>query len=151
MPGRRAKAKSPANRVVPFYTHMRAHDLPAVFMSGFLAVFFLHAGLDKILDRKGNVMRYRVSFDQTPMRKPTGLWLSLLTLGEMLTGVVLAAGALALLLMRQPGMAFAGTVLGAMTLLFFFAGLRLGKDQQGAAATVPYFVTCVVAMVLLGR
>lgn len=128
---------------------MRSTDLPGVLVSGFLAVFFLHAGLDKVLDRGGNLMRYRVAFDSSPMRRPTGLWLTLLTLGEMLTGVVLAAGCLTLVFARERGMAMAGAFFGALTLTLFFAGLRLGRDHQAASSTVPYFVTCIVALVLL--
>ena len=130
---------------------MRAADLPAVLVSGFLAVFFLHAGLDRLLDRKSNLMKYRVRFDSTPMRRPTGVWLSLLTLGEMITGVVLAAGCLTLVLARQSGMAMVGAFFGAMTLTFFFFGVRLGRDDQAASSTVPYFLTCVAALALMGR
>lgn len=130
---------------------MRSTDLPGVLVSGFLAVFFLHAGLDKMLDRSGNLMRLRVAFDRSPMRRPVGAWLTVLTLGEMLAGVVLAAGCLSLLLVRDRGMALVGAFFGALTLIFWFGGLRLGRDYQAASGTVPYFVTCIVALVLLGR
>ena len=33
--------------------------------------------------------------------------------------------------------------------LFFFFGLRLGRDYSGASQLVPYFVTCLAALVLL--
>lgn len=126
-------------------------DIAGVLVSGFLAVTFLQAGLDKVLDRRGNLMRYRVAFDRTPMRRPTGAWLTLLTLAELAAGVVSAAGCLTLVLARSPWMAFTGAVLGALSLLFFFFGLRLGRDYPAASATVPYFVTCLAALVLLGR
>lgn len=130
---------------------MHASDLAGFFVSGFLAVFFLQAGLDKVLDRKGNLLRYRVAFDSSPMRRPAGFWLTLLTLAEVLAGIVSAAGCGVLLLGREKGMAFAGAALGALALLWCFAGLRLGKDYASAASTVPYFVTCLAALVLLGR
>ena len=130
---------------------MRSADLPGVLVSGFLAIYFLQSGLDKVLDRKGNVMRYRVCFDKTPMRRPTGLWLTLLTLVEVLAGIVLAAGCLTLFFGRDRGMAFAGAFFGAVALIFLFGGLRLGRDYAGASTTVPYFVTCLAALVLLGR
>jgi len=121
----------------------------SVFVSGFLAVYFLQAGLDKLLDRKSNLMRYRVAFDQSPMRRPAGAWLWMLTLGEMFAGVLSAAGCLTLVFTRDRDMAFGGAVLGALSLLFFFFGLRLGRDYSGASQLVPYFVTCLAALVLL--
>ena len=39
----------------------RGADLARVFASGFLAVLFLQAGLDKVLDRRGNVMWWGIS------------------------------------------------------------------------------------------
>ena len=124
-------------------------ELAGFFASGFLSIFFLHAGLDRVLDRRGNVMRFRVAFDKTPMRRPIGAWLTLLTLGEVMAGIVSAAGCLAMVFSREPAMAFAGAVLGTMTLLLLFFGLRLGRDYAAASATVPYFVTCLAALVLL--
>lgn len=130
---------------------MRTHLLAGALASGFLAVFFLQAGLDKVLDRKGNMMRFKVAFDRSPMRRPIGAWLTLLTLSEVAAGVVSAAGFLALLVSREPLMALGGAVLGALALLLAFFGLRLGRDYAAASATVPYFVTCLAALVLLGR
>ncbi|MBK7857302.1 MAG: DoxX family protein [Archangiaceae bacterium] len=124
-------------------------ELAGLFASGFLAIFFLHSGLDHALDRKASVTRLKAAFEATPMRRTAGAWLTLLTLGEMFAGVVSAAGCLALLFSGGSGMAFAGAVLGSSTLLFLFFGLRLGRDYAAASATVPYFVTCLAALVLL--
>jgi hypothetical protein len=125
--------------------HVASH-----LVSGFLAVFFLHAGLDRVLDRKGNLMRLRVAFDQSPMRRPIGAWLTLLTLAELGAGILSAAGFLTLFFARSPHVAFAGAAVGAVSLVWNFFGLRLGRDYTAASATVPYFVTCLVALVLLG-
>ena len=130
---------------------MHGSAIAGFFVSGFLAVYFLHAGLDRVLDRRGNVMRFRVAFDQTPMRRPIKAWLTLLTLFEVTAGIVSAAGCLTLVFTRNEGMSFAGAVLGALSLTWLFFGLRLGRDYAQAAATVPYFVTCLAALVLLGQ
>ncbi len=124
-------------------------NFAAVFVSGFLAVYFLQAGLDRVLDRKSNLMRFRVAFDQSPMRRPAGWWLTFLTIGEMFAGVFSAAGCLTLVFTRSRDMAFGGAVLGAMSLIFLFFGLRLGRDYGSASQLVPYFVTCLAALVLL--
>lgn len=130
--------------------HGTGADLARVAVSGFLAVLFLQAGLDKVLDRKGNRMRYQVVFGGTPMRRPAKAWLTLLTLSEVLAGIVSAAGCLSMLLAKSHGMALAGAVLGTLSIVWLFFGLRLARDYTGASATVPYFVTCLAALVLLG-
>ncbi|MBL8953126.1 MAG: DoxX family membrane protein [Myxococcaceae bacterium] len=121
----------------------------SVFVSGFLAVYFLQAGLDKLLDRQANVMRFKVAFDQSPMRRRISGWLTLLTIGEMFAGILSAAGCLTLLLAKSREMAFGGAVLGGLSMLVFFFGLRLGRDYTTASQLVPYFVTCLAALVLL--
>jgi hypothetical protein len=125
-------------------------ELAGVLASGFLSIYFLHAGLDRLLNRRGNLTRFSLAFDHTPMRRPMGAWLTLLTLTELVAGVVSAAGCLSLLVLGQPMMALSGAAVGGLSLLLLFAGLRLGCDYTGAAQTVPYFVTCLAALVLLG-
>jgi hypothetical protein len=129
---------------------MHGSHVASTLISGFLAVFFLHAGLDHILDRRGNLMRLRVAFDGSPMRRPIGAWLTLLTLSEMGAGVLCAAGFLTLFFTKDPAMAFASATLGGLSLVWNFFGLRLGRDYPAASGTVPYFVTCIAALVLLG-
>ena len=126
-------------------------ELAGVFASGFLSIYFLQAGLDHALDRKSHLMKLRVAFDRSPMRRPVGAWLTLLTLSEMLAGIVSAAGCLAMVLARDGSLALGGAALGGLSLLFLFFGLRLGRDYAAASATVPYFVTCLAALVLLTR
>lgn len=151
MPDKLAQDSLNEKPVVGCATTMRGigPGFASVFVSGFLAVYFLQAGLDKLLDRKSNLMRYRVAFDRSPMRRPAGAWLWVLTLGELFAGVVSAAGCLTLVFTRERDMAFGGAVLGALSLLFFFFGLRLGRDYGAASQLVPYFVTCLAALVLL--
>jgi hypothetical protein len=80
------------------------------------------------------------------MAKPM---LTLLTLLEVAAGAMSAAGCL-LLFGRQREMAFSGAALASLAILMLFAGMRLVRDYSGAAGIVPYFVTCIAALVLLG-
>lgn len=122
-----------------------------VLLAAFLAVLFLHAGLDKVLDWSGNKAYIGGFLSKTPLRRVTTLALLVITLMEMSTGILSAAGALAVVLTGDSGVALAGSVLGAMTILCLFLGQRLAKDYAAAAAMVPYFLTTIAAILVEGR
>jgi uncharacterized membrane protein YphA (DoxX/SURF4 family) len=121
-----------------------------LFASAFLAVLFLQSGLDKVLDRKGNLAHFRSLFERSFLRRFAKALLTLITLGEIAAGALSAAGFLLLLVSHDHNMAMLGALLATCCVLVLFAGLRLVKDYAAAAGVVPYFVTCLVALVLLG-
>jgi uncharacterized membrane protein YphA (DoxX/SURF4 family) len=124
--------------------------LARVFVSGFLAVLFLQSGLDKVLDRKGNLAYFRSVFERSFLRRFAKALLTLLTLGEVLAGALSAAGLLLLLVAHSREMAFAGALLATLCVLSLFASMRLVRDYRAAAGIVPYFISCLAALVLLG-
>jgi uncharacterized membrane protein YphA (DoxX/SURF4 family) len=131
---------------------MRGHgaDIARVFASAFLAVLFLQSGLDKVLDRRGNVAYFRSVFERSALRRFSKAVLTLITLLEVSAGIVSAAGCLALVLERDANMAFVGALLATLSILCLFTGMRLVKDYAGASGIVPYFLTCLAALLLLG-
>ena len=129
--------------------HGAGAELARVFVSAFLAATFLQSGLNKVLDRKGNLDYFRSVFERSFLRRMAKPLLTLITLLEVAAGIVSAAGCLSLLFARDRGMALVGAALATMAILALFFGLRLVKDYAGAAGIVPYFITCVVGLVLL--
>ena len=121
-------------------------DLLAVLCGSFLAVLFLQSGLDKVLDRKGNVAYFVEVTSRGPMRRWARASLNLITLLEVLTGATSAAGVLLWFLGGNNPMLAAGAVLSAVSLLALFAGQRINKDYAGAAGLVPYFLLALVAV-----
>jgi hypothetical protein len=124
--------------------------LARLFASGFLAVLFLQSGLDKVLDRRGNVAWFRSVFERSALRRFSKALLTLITLLEVGAGVLSAAGCLLLFATQERQMAFLGAFIATVSVVAVFAGLRLVKDYAGAAGVVPYFLTCLTALVLLG-
>ncbi len=122
-----------------------------VLVAAFLAVLFLQSGLNKVLDWKGNRAYIGEVFSQTPLRRLSGLMLLAITFLEVASGVLSAAGALALVLLHTPQLAFAGAALSSVSVLSLFFGQRIAKDYAGAAGLVPYFLVTVVALVLEGQ
>ena len=124
--------------------------LARLFVSGFLGVLFLQSGLDKVLDRKGNVTYFASVFERSFLKRFSKALLTLITLGEVAAGVLSAAGCLVLLVSRQSEMAFVGALLSTGCIVSLFTGMRLTKDYAGAAGIVPYFLACLAGLVLLG-
>lgn len=121
------------------------------FVGAFLAVLFLQSGLDKVFDWSGNKAYVTGYLEKTPMRRFSGFLFFIITMLEVLAGVVSAAGVLSTVLLRETGLGLFGAFLAASSIISLFMGQRLAKDYASAAAMVPYFLTTLVALVLLGQ
>lgn len=119
------------------------------FVGAFLAVLFLQSGLDKVFDWSGNKAYVKGYLEKTPMRRFSGFLFFIITMLEVLAGVVSAAGVLSTVLLRETSLGLFGAFLAASSIVSLFMGQRLAKDYAAAAAMVPYFLTSLVALVLL--
>lgn len=129
-------------------------ELLPVLCGAFFSVLFLQSGLDKVLDRQGNVAYFVEVTSRGPMKKWARAALNVITLLEVLAGSLSAAGVLLWFGSAGPSnpMLIAGALVAAAALLFLFAGQRLNKDYSGAAGLVPYFLVALVAVAAnLGR
>ena len=117
-----------------------------MFVSAFLAVLFLQSGMDKVVDRQGNLAFLREHFQASPLSGQVDLLLTVLTAFELVTGLLSGLGLLAMLLWGGTSFAHAGAVLSGATLLMLFLGQRMAKDYAGAATLVPYFLVSLAAI-----
>ena len=120
-----------------------------LLITAFLAVLFLQSGLDKVVDRDGNTAFLRDHFQTSPLAGQAELLLSVVTVFELVTGVLTGLGTIAFLFWGGTSFAYAGAVLGATTIVMLFAGQRLAKDYAGAAVLVPYFLLTLAAIYVL--
>ncbi len=120
-----------------------------LLITAFLAVLFLQSGLDKLVDRDGNTAFLRDHFQTSPMAGQVELLLTIVTVFELLTGALAGLGVLAFLFWGGTSFAYAGAVLGSITIVMLFAGQRLAKDYAGAAVLVPYFLLTLAAIYVL--
>jgi hypothetical protein len=122
-----------------------------LLVSAFLAILFLQSGIDKIVDRQGNLQWLTGHFSKSPFAGMVPLMLGVLTLVELAAGLLSGIGFLAILFMRNPTIAFYGAVVSAIAILCLFFGQRMAKEYAGAAVLVPYFLLTLVAIYLLGH
>lgn len=122
-----------------------------VLVSAFLAVLFLQSGIDKVVDRKGNLDWLTGHFEGSPFQNVVPLLVTQITILELSAGALSAVGCVTLLLGGSAFIATLGVMLSAVSLIALFLGQRLAKDYEGAAVLVSYFVLTIVALyVLLG-
>jgi len=117
-----------------------------LLISAFLAILFLQSGLDKVIDRDGNAIYLREHFKDSPVIGQVDVMLTVVTAFELLAGSLSGLGALAFLLWGGQTFAYAGAVLGAITIVMLFFGQRVAKDYAGAAVLVPYFLLTLLAI-----
>ena len=122
-----------------------------ILASLFLAILFLQSGIDKIIDRKGNMEWLSGHFARSPLAGFVPLLFMILTIIEVAAGALSGIGLLALLFAHNPAIAFYGAVVSAAAILCLFFGQRMAKEYAGAAILVPYFLVTLVAIYLLGH
>jgi hypothetical protein len=119
--------------------------------STFLAILFLQSGIDKIVDRRGNLDWLTGHFAKSPLARLVPLMLLVVTALEILSGGLTAIGVLQLFLTRETTLAFYGACLAAVAIISLFFGQRIAKDYAGAAILVPYFILTMLAIILLAN
>jgi uncharacterized membrane protein YphA (DoxX/SURF4 family) len=120
-----------------------------IFASAFLAILFLQSGIDKLIDRRGNFEWLKGHFAKSPLAGIVPALLICITILEVAAGALTAVGCLAVILLKDPTIAFYGAVISAIAIIALFFGQRIAKDYAGAAVLVPYFLLTLVAIYLL--
>jgi multisubunit Na+/H+ antiporter MnhB subunit len=122
-----------------------------LFASAFLAILFLQSGIDKIVDRQGNLQWLSGHFAKSPLAGMVPLMFGVLTIVELVAGLLSGVGFVLLIVSHAPGVAFYGAVVSAVAILCLFFGQRMAKEYAGAAILVPYFLLTLVAIYLLAH
>ena len=122
-----------------------------IFVSAFLAILFLQSGIDKIVDRRGNLEWLKGHFAKSPLAGIVPAMMATITVLEVAAGALSAIGCVVVILSRDSAVAFYGAVISAIAIVALFFGQRIGKDYAGAAVLVPYFLLALSAIYLLAR
>ena len=125
--------------------------LMQIFASAFLAILFLQSGIDKIVDRRGNLEWLSGHFAKSPLAGMVPALLIAITILEIAAGALSAVGCLLIILLKDSTIAFYGAILSAAAITALFLGQRIAKDYAGAAVLVPYFLLTLVAIYLLAQ
>jgi hypothetical protein len=122
-----------------------------ILVSAFLAILFLQSGVDKVVDRRGNLEWLKGHFAKSPLAGMVPLMVTVITVLEIATGALSALGCVLIIVIRDSTVAFYGAVLAAVSITALFFGQRMAKDYAGAAILVPYFLVTLIAIYLLAH
>jgi hypothetical protein len=120
-----------------------------VLSSAFLAILFLQSGIDKVVDRRGNLEWLQGHFAKSPLAGFVPAMVTAITILEIAAGALSAIGCVVIIFARDSTIAFYGAVISALAILALFFGQRMAKDYAGAAVLVPYFLLTLAAIYLL--
>jgi len=121
-------------------------NLPALFGALFVAVLFIQSGLDKVFDWKGNLGWLTGHFGKTFMAGMVPVLLGTITVTELATGFLSAAGIVYFFATSSLAAIFYASAIGAGSITALFFGQRVAKDYPGAAVLVPYFILMLILM-----
>jgi DoxX len=113
-----------------------------------MAILFLQSGLDKLFNYAGNLSYFEGHFKNSPLSKTVPILLPTITILEIAAGIMSAVGVIALYNGNEIW-AFWGLILSALSLICLFFGQRLAKDYAGAGGLMPYFVACLIGLLML--
>ena len=122
-----------------------------VLVALLLAILFLQSGIDKVVDRRGNLDWLSGHFAKSPLAGIVPVMLLTITIMELAAGFLSAVGCVLILVGRSSAFAFYGAVISAIALVALFFGQRMAKDYPGAASLVPYFLLSLAAIYLLAQ
>ena len=128
---------------IPFKGPM---ELCQILIAIFLFIAFFQSGLDKVIDRKGNLDFLKAHFSDSPLIKIIPIMLLILTFLEIIGSLMLGYGVYYAFVNRSTLWIFYGFVVIAITIIILFAGQRIAKDYLGAADLVPYFILIMLGI-----
>ena len=133
------------------HTPEGATYLLQAFASAFLAILFLQSGIDKVVDRRGNLEWLKGHFAKSPLAGAVSAMVLVITILEIAAGALSAIGCALILFNQDSALAFYGAVTAALSIIALFFGQRMAKDYAGAAVLVPYFLLTLSAIYLLAQ
>lgn len=136
-----------------FNPHYAGHALfiMQMLVSLFLAILFLQSGIDKLIDRRGNIDFLKSHFAKSPLAGFVQIMFVAITVLELAAGILSALGCIVILISGATGIAFYGAVFAGVAISGLFFGQRLARDYPGAATLVSYFLVALAAIYLLGQ
>ena len=121
-----------------------------VLAVSFLSILFLQSGLDKVVDKKGNLHWLSTHFANSPFKNFVPVLFYSITVIELLSGVLNFFGLVFLLFEGSLILALYGTILASIALIMLFLGQRVAKDYVGAQSLVSYFTLTILTLLVIG-
>ncbi len=121
-------------------------EILQILASLFVGILFTQSGLDKIFNWKGEKSFYTKHFKDSILKGTVPVLMPIITISEVLAGLLSLGGVIAILFMDSTDLAILGMILACLSIIQLFFGQRVAKDYSGAATLVPYFLVCLFGL-----
>src|SRR3954463_11526256 len=82
-----------------------------VLISAFLAILFLQSGIDKVIDRRGNLDWLKGHFAKSPLAGMVPVMVTIITIMELAAGAASAVGCVLILVRQDTRLASHGAII----------------------------------------
>src|SRR5436305_6446744 len=118
------------------HTPAGALFLSQILVPAFLSILFLQSGIDKVVDRRGNLDWVKGHFAKSSLAGVVAALVMVITILEVTAGALSGIGCVVIIFWRASTVAFYGAVVSAVAIVSLFFGQRMAKDYAGAAVLV---------------
>jgi len=126
--------------------NFNAIEIVQILSSIFFAIVFFQSGIDKVIDRKGNINFFENHFKNTLFHKIYAQALTVLMLLELIAASLCAYGCIYSIVYKNTDFIFYGLLVTSFILLSLLLGQRIAKDYVGAADITIYFILCIITI-----
>lgn len=126
--------------------NFNAIEIVQILSSIFFAIVFFQSGIDKVIDRKGNINFFENHFKNTLFHKIHAQALTALMLLELIAASLCAYGCIYSIVYKNTDFIFYGLLVTSFILLSLLLGQRIAKDYVGAADITIYFILCIITI-----
>ncbi|MEL4307044.1 DoxX family protein [Joostella sp. CR20] len=123
--------------------------LPAVCLLVFIAITFLFSFIDKVTDWNGNLSFLQTHFKDTFVVPLLPFTLFLITILELIAGVLAIIGIVYLFASNNAFIAIVSCIISLIVLFIFLIGQRIAKDFDGAMKITIYIIAVVLCLYFL--
>ena len=127
--------------------NFNAIEIVQILSSIFFAIVFFQSGIDKVIDRKGNINFFENHFKNTLFHKIYAQALTALMLLELIAASLCAYGCIYSIVYKNTDFIFYGLLVTSFVLLSLLLGQRIAKDYVGAADITIYFILCIITII----
>ncbi len=126
--------------------NFNAIEIVQILSSIFFSIVFFQSGIDKVIDRKGNLDFFESHFKNTLFNKIYAQALTVLMFSELIAASLCTYGFLYSVFYRNTDFIFYGLLVTSFVLLSLLFGQRIAKDYVGAADITIYFILCIITI-----
>ena len=126
--------------------NFNAIEIVQILSSIFFSIVFFQSGIDKIVDRKENLIFFESHFKNTLFHKIHSQALIVLMFSELIAASLCTYGCIYSIVYKNTDFIFYGLLVTSFVLLSLLLGQRIAKDYVGAADITIYFILCIITI-----